>query len=148
MCPPPCCGGEHAGGDRRGEHQQRADERVDDELDRRFHASGFPAPAADQEVEGDQHQVEEGDEQRQVLGEERAEHGRLGEHEVEVEEPRALPRAHVRGERRGGEQQRRQADQEHVQAADAELVVDPERGDPDDVGDVLQAGAPALKSAM
>ncbi len=38
MCPPPCWAAKHAGGDRRGEHQQRADERVDDELDRGFHA--------------------------------------------------------------------------------------------------------------
>ncbi len=55
-------------------------------------AGSRPHPS-DQEVERDQHQVEERDEQREILREERAEHRRLGEHEVEVEEPRALPRA-------------------------------------------------------
>ncbi len=132
-------GGEHAGGDRRREHQQRADERVDDELERRFDASRFRSPAADQEVERDQHQVEERHEQREVLGEERAEHRRLGEHEEEPEQLRALPCAQVGGDRRGREQQRCQPDEEHVQTVDAELVVDPQRGDPHDVGHVRQA---------
>ena len=138
-------GRQHAGGDRRGEHQQRSHERVDDELDRRAHAARLAPPAADQEVEGDQHQVEEGDEEGQVLREERPQDGRLGEHEVEVEEPRALPRAQVRGQHGGGEQQPRQRDEEHVQPADAELVVNAQLGDPGDVGDVLQARAPGAE---
>jgi hypothetical protein len=138
-------GGEHAGGDRGGEHQQRADQRVDHELDRRFHSVGPCAPTADQEVERDQHQVEEGHEQRQVLREEGAEHGRLGEHEVEVEELRPLPRAHVGRQHGGGEQQRGQSHEEHVQATDAELVVDAQRRDPDDVGDVLQRRPAAVE---
>ena len=37
--------GEHAGGDRRGEHQQRAHQRVDHELDRRFHPIWIPGPS-------------------------------------------------------------------------------------------------------
>jgi hypothetical protein len=78
-------GGQHAGGDRRDQHQERPDQRVDDELRRRPHPVAR-APDADQEVERDQHQVEEGDEQDQVLGAERAEHGALGEAEEEVEE--------------------------------------------------------------
>ena len=130
--------GEDAGRDGGGEHQQRADERVDDELERRADAPGFPAPHADEEVEGDQHQVEEDDEQRQILSEQRAQHRRLGEHEGRVEEARALPAAQVRGECRGGEQQRGEADEENVQAVDAELVVDAEFRDPHDVGHVAE----------
>ena len=81
--------GEHAERDRRGQHQQRADERVDHELRGGAHAVAA-APAADQEVERHQHQVEEDDEQRQVLRHERAEHGGLGQRQVEEEEPRAV----------------------------------------------------------
>ena len=51
------------------------------------------APLADDEVERHQHQVEEQDEQRQVLGHERAEHGGLAEREVEAKSPRVAPAA-------------------------------------------------------
>ncbi len=44
-----------------------------------------------------------------------------------------------------GEEQSRKADEEHVQPAHAELVVDPERGDPDDVGDVLKTVCPGFE---
>src|SRR5450759_4238586 len=67
-----------------------------------------------------------------------AESAVLGEHEVEVEELRALPRAQVGGEYGSEEQQRREPDEQHVQAAEAELVVDPQFRDPHDVGHVLQ----------
>ena len=91
--------GQHGERDRAGEHQQRADQRVDHELRRRRDAAG-PAPDAGQQVERDQHQVEEGDEQRQVLGEEGAEHRRLGDAEQQVEELRLRPRAQVRRQQR------------------------------------------------
>jgi len=58
---------------------------------------------------------------------------------VEVEELRPVPLAQVRGGDPGREQQRRQRDQEQVEAVEAELVVDPERGDPRLVGEELQA---------
>ena len=86
-------GGEHAGRDRRDEHQERADERVDDELRRRADPVRAGAAHPGQEVERDQHQVEEHDEQRQVLSAEGAEHGALGEPEMEVEDARAVPLA-------------------------------------------------------
>ena len=144
MCPPPCCAASTPVATARGEHQQRADERVDDELDRRLHAARARGPRSpDQEVERDQHQVEEGDEQREVLGEERAEHGRLGEHEVEVEEPRALApaRAGCRRAVAAANSSVVSADQEHVQAVDRRACSGSRVGDPDDVGDVLQAAA-------
>jgi hypothetical protein len=138
--PGPLLGAEHRGGPRGGQHQQRADQRVDDELERRRHAVGA-APDADQEVERNQHQVEEQDEQREVLCDERAEHGGLGEPEVEaVQAPAALRRAQSGPQRGRREQQCRQPDEPQVQPVDPELVADPQIGDPGVVGDVLQAG--------
>ncbi len=88
------------------------------------------APRADQEVERHQHQVEEEDEQREVLGAEGAEDGRLGEHQVEEEEARAVPFAQRGGERRCQPEDRREGDQEQAQAVDAEVVANPELADP------------------
>jgi hypothetical protein len=51
---------------------------------------------------------------------------------------RALPLAQRRPGHAGEEEQRRQRDEEEVQAVDAELVVDPELADPHLVGDELQ----------
>ena len=143
-------GGEHSRCDGAREHQQRADERVDHELGGRARAGRalrVAPPAPDQEVEGDQHQIEERHEQDQVLREERAEHRRLGEHQLEVEAARALGRtggANVAGQHGGGEDQRAHRDQGDVQPGDGELVVDAQRGDPHRVGHVLQALPPGL----
>ena len=131
---------------RRGQHEQRADERVDDELERRRHPVG-PAPLADQEVERHQHQVEEEDEKDQVLGEEGAQHGGLGEPEVErVEAGPARRRPQRDPQRGGGEEQRGERDEPQVQPVDAEHVADAEVLDPGVVGHVLQAGRPVSKS--
>ena len=129
--------GEHAERDRRAEHQQRADQRVDHELRRRAHAVAR-SPAADQEVERHQHQVEEDDEERQILGQEGAQHRGLGERHPEVEEPLALVLAEGSDERAGHPGERRQHDHEQVEAVDPELVADAELGDPLVVGDVLE----------
>jgi hypothetical protein len=136
--------GEHAGGDRRGEHEQRADERVDDELDRRPHAVGTGTPQRGEEDERDEHEVEEGDEEREVLREERAEDRALGEAHPEEEGARAAPVAEARGEDRGGADDRREDEQHDVEPVDAELVMDAERADPHVVGDVLQPVLGAL----
>ena len=65
--------------DDRREHQQRAGHRVDDERDRRADAPR-PAPDADQDVERDQHRLEEDVEEEQVLRGEDAD-DRAGEEE-------------------------------------------------------------------
>jgi hypothetical protein len=122
-------------------HQQRADQRVDDELVGRRHTVRPGAPLADQEVERDQHQVEEEDEEREVLREEGAEHRRLGQREVEREQPWALDRAQEHPQRGGREQERRERDQPQVEAVDPELVADAQRLDPGVVGDVLEPAA-------
>jgi hypothetical protein len=134
--------GEHAERDRGGQHQQRADERVDHEHRGGAHAIAA-APASDQEVEGHQHQVEEHDEERQVLRHEDTQDRRLGQRQPEEEEARALALAERRHQRARHPGERGQHDHEQVEAVDPELVADAELGDPLVVGHVLQAlGAP------
>ena len=128
---------QHGGRRRGGQHQQRADERVDDHLHGRRDAVGA-APDPDQEVERHQHQVEEEDEDAEVLRQERAQHGRLGDPEVQRELRGARRRAQDQPQRRGREQQRRQRHQPEVEPVDAEPVVDAEVRDPLVVGQVLQ----------
>ena len=137
--------GDDRGGDRPDQHQQRADQRVDEHLQRR--RSGGRAvlavgpPGAEEEVERDQHQVEEEDEEQQVLGDEGAQRRGLGEQHHQEEEVRALLLAEG-GERGAAEpEQRRQHDEEDVEPVEPEAVVDAEPGDPADVDGVLQPGA-------
>ena len=131
-------GRQHRRRHRAGQHQQRADQRVDDHLVGRRHPVRPAAPLADEEVERDQHQVEEEDEERQVLRGEGAQHRGLRQREVEREQPRPLDRAERQPHRRHQEQQRRQRDQPQVEPVDAEVVADAERLDPLVVGDVLE----------
>ena len=98
-------------------------------------------PGADQEVERDQHQVEEEDEEEQVLGEEGAQRPGLreAEHEEVVARPvRALQR---RPADRRGPEQRGQEDEEDAEPVDAELEADPELRDPALVDDLLKGAA-------
>ena len=69
--------------DERGEHQERARHRVDEELHRRAEPAGA-APDADEDVERDQHRLEERVEEEQVLRDEDAD-GRAGEEEHQPE---------------------------------------------------------------
>jgi hypothetical protein len=130
--------GERAERGRSGEHQEGADERVDDELRRGLDAV-VPAPAAHEEVEGHEHEVEEEDEEREVLGAEGTEHGRLREPHVEVEEPRAVPLGQGRGPQRHYPDERGEREEEQVEPVDADRVADPELLDPRDVRDVVVA---------
>ena len=70
--------------DDRRQHQQRADDGVDDERDRRLHPVAA-APDADQDVERDQHRLEEGVEEQQVLrGEDADDRAGQQQHQCEV----------------------------------------------------------------
>ena len=84
--------------DQRGEHEQRAGHRVEDELDRRAEPARA-APHADEHVERDQHRLEERVEEQQVLRDEDAD-GRAGEEEhqpeVRARRGRARPRSRSR----------------------------------------------------
>ncbi len=137
-------GGQHAGGDRCDEHEERADQRVDDQLQRRAHAVSR-APHPGEEVERDQHQVKEGHEQGQVLRAEGAEHGGLGQAEVEVEAPGPIPLPQRGPDQGGAEQHGGDQDQGDVQPVEAQLVMDAERADPGGVGDELQPGVAELE---
>src|SRR5581483_1535144 len=66
-----------------GEHHERAGDRGDEQLDRRADAVRA-APHADEDVERDQHRLEERVEEEQVLGDEHAD-GRAREHEHQPE---------------------------------------------------------------
>ncbi|CAB4879214.1 unannotated protein [freshwater metagenome] len=139
--------GEHPGGDRADEHQQRADERVDEELEhRRTALLRVHPPDQRQEVERHEHQVEEDDEERKVLRHEGAEDAALRETHQQRVEPGAFRGlvAQCRPERRAGEEHRRREQQHDVQPGDRKLVMDAERGDPSLVGDVLQAAGAAI----
>ncbi len=144
--------GDDRGGDRRDQHQQRADQGVDDHLQGRRRgarpALAVAAPDAEEEVERDQHQVEEEDEQQQVLSEEGAQRRRLGDQHQEEEQlwPLLLPEG-GKG-RAAGPQHRRQQDEEDVEPVDAEAVVDAEPGDPGDVDGVLQARGAGVEAGQ
>ena len=105
------------------------------------------APHPGQEVERDQHQVEEGDEQRQVLRAERAEHGALGERRRRSRKARG--RSHSRNAAQTSDALNStvvSSTSDDVQAVEAELVVDSERADPDLVGDELEPGVAGLEA--
>jgi len=138
-------GGEHAGRDRGHQHEERSDERVHHELRRRPHPLAR-SPHPDQEVERDQHQVEEHDEERQVLGAEGPEHRALGQAEVQVVDPGAVPLAERGPHERRAEQDAGEHHEQDVQPVESELVVDPERGDPHLVGPELKAGVSKLEA--
>jgi hypothetical protein len=69
--------------DDRGEHHQRARHRVDEELDGCAEAAGA-SPHPDEDVERDQHRLEEGVDEEEVLRDEDAD-GRTGEEEHQPE---------------------------------------------------------------
>ena len=115
--------------DDRGEHQQRARDRIDDERDRRAHPRRS-APDADQDVERDQHRLEERVEQEQVLRDEDADDG-AGEEEQEAEvRARALASDPPRIQARRRAADDRQADEPEGVAELADVVADAEVAEP------------------
>ena len=115
--------------DDRGEHQQRAGHRVDDERRRRAQPAR-PAPDADQHVERDQHRLEEDVEEEQVLRGEDAD-DRAGQEEeqavvgaaaVAVGPDRVADRRRADDDGQPGEPER--------EAEEADVVGDAEVGEP------------------
>ena len=122
------------------DHQRRAEQRVEEELDRGVLAL-LAAPHADHEVHRQQHDLEEDEEQDEVLGHEGAEHAGV-EHEDEDEERLRVVRLgevvpavddHQRGD------QQRERDQRQRQPVDPDEVVRVDDLDPRLVDDELQA---------
>ena len=132
--------GIEAGGDDRDQHQQRAGDRVGDELERRPQPSR-PAPDADEDVERDQHGLPEDVEEDEVLGGEDAD-GRALEEEQQAEvDARALAAGPEAVPDHGGRDDDGQPDQPERVVVEADLVGDVEVGEPADVDLVLEAGA-------
>jgi hypothetical protein len=129
-----------AGRQDRHEHEQRADEGVQDELDRRVDAVAA-APDPDDQVHRDEHDLPEDVEQEQVQREEHADQADLEDEERDhvFLDPR-LDRLEAREDADPG-QGRRQDDERGGQAIDAELVLDAEQRDPVGGLDVLEARA-------
>ncbi len=113
----------------RNQHQQRAEHRVQEELDRRIHAIG-PAPGADDQVHRDQHRLEKEIEQHAV---ERGKHA-VDEARLDQERGVILARALVDDDPSGDDDEnRREAVEQHEQhrnAVDTEVIVDVVRRDP------------------
>ena len=119
-------------GQDRHQHQQRPDQGVQDELDRGVDPVRA-APDPDDQVHRDEDDLPEDVEQEQVEGHEHADQPDLEDEERDhvLLDP-LLDRAEG-GEDADPGQGRRQDDEDRRQAVDADLVLDPEDGDPVDV---------------
>ena len=115
--------------DDRGQHQQRAGHRVDHERQRRLR-SPRTAPHADQHVERDQHRLEEGVEEDEVLRHEHA--GDRADEEEHQPEVRARPVSSgpPRVGDRSGARDDREADEPEREAVEADVVRDAEVAEP------------------
>ena len=127
------------------QHQHRAGQSVEKELDRRVKLPRS-APDADDEVHRHQHQFPEDVEQEEIERKKHADHARLQQQEHGVVFADAIlngaPGAeHGDHAHEGGEHHQQQAD-----AVDAEVVVGAERGDPIEALLELKAGKPGLEA--
>ena len=133
----PALVGEGRGQDR-DQHQERPDERVQDELDRGVDPVGA-APDADDQVHRDQDDLPEDVEQEHVQGDEHADHPDLEDEERDhVFLDPGLDRLEARQDRdprQGG----RQDHERHGQAVRTDDVADPEVRDPRHGFDELEA---------
>ena len=132
----------------RDEHQERADEREEDELHGGVDAP-LSAPDADDEVHRHEHHFPEHVEEQRVEGDEASDHARLEEeerHDVALELLDLLPARH---EQHGDREDRRQEHEGEREAVDAELVADPEAGDPGPVDrEGLRRGGSRVEAAV
>src|SRR5690606_42164886 len=127
------------GGDDADEHQQRASERVQEELDRRVNAVRA-APNTDEQRHRDEHDLPEDVEDEEVERHEDAEHARLEEQDGDVVLALAQADGVPRPEDRERRDDRRQGDQQDGDAIHAEEVRDTERVEPDGMLGELELG--------
>ena len=133
----------------RHQHQQRADQRVDHELDRRVEPP-LAAPDPDDEVHRDQHQLPEDVEDEQVQRDEGADHAGL-EHQHGDDELAHADVADADGLRRQQRQRHQEGRQQHQpqrDAVDAQVEADAERLDPDLVDLQLEPGLRGVEVAQ
>jgi hypothetical protein len=121
------------------QHEDAAEQRVEEELDRRVLAVRAP-PDPDQEVHRYQHELPEDEEQHQVERNERAGHAGL---QQELQSQERLRLAGLRHEppcvdRAQERQHEREDEQRHADPVDPDVVPGPDRRDPFDVHLVLE----------
>ena len=131
---------EHQNGD---QHQHAADQREEEELDRRVFAPRS-APDADQEIHRQQHDFPEDVEQEEIECQKDAHHARFQQQEQDAVGLHMLVDLPTRGHRQHAENGR-QDDQRKADAVEAHHVVDVERRDPVDREEVLHLGDAALE---
>ena len=122
----------------RQQHQHAAEQRVEEELDRRVLPTRS-APDADQEVHGEEHHLPEDVEEKEIERHEHAQHARLEqqeEHVVGLHVLRDRPTRRTCQHREEGGQH----DQRHTDPVDAEQIVDVEGWDPRLLHHALHAG--------
>ena len=121
----------------RQQHQDAAQQRVQEELDRRV-LPPRPAPDADEEIHRQQHHLPEHVEQEEVERHEHAEHAR---HEQQKEDVVGLHvlRDRPARRRRQHRQERGEHDERETDAVHAQQVLDPEGLDPRQLDDGLHA---------
>ncbi len=130
--------------DHRHEHEQRAREGVDDELDRRADAAG-PAPDSDEDVERDHHRFPEDVEEEEVLGGEDSDRRPFEEEqEAEVDAQALSSRPEAVGDCRRRDDHR-QTDEPEREVEEADGVRDAEVGEPGVRRLVLEARVPVVE---
>ncbi len=128
------------------EHEHRAGQGVEEELDGRV-LLFRPPPDADEEVHGHQGDLPEDIEQDQVQGDEHAEHADL--EDQEPEEVLLDPVDDVQRGHQGDEgHERGQQDQGVGEAVDAQEVLRPDGRDPGQALDELHAGGVAVEQEV
>src|SRR5579864_1285941 len=127
-----------------GEHQQAAEQRVDEELHGGIDAT-LVAPVPDEEVHRDEHPFPEHIEEEQVPGEEDADHGGLEREQQAHEELGALVDLPGR-EDADRDQERCQEHQEQTDAIDTKLVSRTECRDPAMLLDHLHPGLAGVEA--
>ncbi len=120
------------------EHEHRAEQRVEEELDRRV-LPARTAPLGDQEVHGDEHELPEHVEQHEVERDEHAVHAHLQQQQHREVERRLLVDLPACDDREQGEQ-RREEHERHRDAVDAHVVLDARLRHPGELLDELHRG--------
>ena len=126
------------------EHHHRADQREEEELDRRVQTPRA-APDPDQEVHRDEHDLPEHVEEEHVEGAEDAQHAGLQEQQEDVVRADTVGDRGPRGEDGDRAEERRQQDEQRRDPVDPEDVLDADRGDPGRLLDELEAVSRAVE---
>ena len=124
--------------DDRQQHEQAADEREQEELDRRVDAPRT-APHADDEVHRDEHGLPEHVEEEEVGGAEHADHAHLEQQQRDEEAHLAVLDVVPAGDDDDDAEQRGEEHEQRGDAVDAHAVADVQRLDPADVLGELHA---------